>query len=243
MLTQDQLQKFLNTHPLVEPRLRTLALAAELNPDFKTPHIQGGYLRNIALDVEPNDCDVFFAGTQRNQPGVIEAVKKAEAILGLDYDKWEFENLTATGVSGDFLADSVGQHGPYTDHASTLIMSSDGELKIGGPETLNNLANRIYDLRLTGIEVWATHRGQGRSYASCILGDLIRALYLCHDLNLTPSPCTADFLNRFDSLFRNLEAADQQSRINFWLKKTKGDPSYRPTLSKFNITSLPIIND
>lgn len=195
MLTIFELEHKLNTHPLVVPRLQTLKLAEEINPRFHKPHILGGFLRNIALDMEPNDCDVAFQGYQLNQPGITEVVREAEQRLGITpYPEWEFENVVATGISSDFFENTVGKNSNHTDFLTGLMMNIDGKLFVADDKTLSDLENRIYDFRFAGIEIWANHRGQGRSYASCIVGDLTRGLYLCGSLNLTPSAIVSFFI-------------------------------------------------
>ncbi len=240
MKTLTELEQQLNSHPLVTPRLKTLALAEQINPNFKNPHIVGGFLRNVALGLPPKDCDVIFQGNQLNQPGIAEAVLEAEAQLGVHYPEWEFENISATGLSGDFFEDSIGKHSYHTDYLTLMLMDAKGNLIVGDDKALIDLNDKRYELRLSGVEVWANHRGNGRSYASCLLGDLIRALYLCHDLQLTPSSHTNLLLLNFDTLFNQLDTADQDSRRKFWLKKTKNRQSFQIILDKYNIKSLTI---
>jgi hypothetical protein len=240
MLNKKDLEKMLQKHPLVEPRLVTLQLAEKLNPKFKNPHIVGGFLRNIILDCKPNDCDVSFKGYELNQPGILEAVREAEKQLKIEpYPDWEFENISVTGYSGDFYKDLVGEHSNHTDYLTVISMDTNGTLHMGDEEkVLHDLTNRIYDLRFEGVEIWAKQRGNGRSYASCIAGDLTRGLYLSHTLKLTPSPIASFLMSNYDSIFSKLESEDQNARLAYWMKKTKGDPSYQEILDRFRITSL-----
>jgi len=239
MLTKDELEKRLNTHPLVVPRLKTLARAEKINPDFRGPCISGGFLRNVALGKEPNDCDVVFRGTQAEQPGIVEAVRQAEKELNIEpWPDWDFENVLATGQSKDFLENLIGKFANHTDYLTMLLMDTTGKLYLGDEKTLFDIENRIFDLRFSGIEIWANHRGKGRTYASCLMGDLIRAFYLCTYLDLTPSPIAAFLMSNFDHFFENTTKEDQESRKAFWQKKTKGDPKYQSILDKFGVKSL-----
>ncbi|SRR5258708_15685850 len=240
MFTKEQLETNLNNHPLIKTRLETLRLAEEINTKFKNPHIVGGYLRNIILNTIPNDCDVSFQGYMFNQPGILEAVQEAEGKLGIDhYPDWEFENISATGYSGDLYEDLVGKYSFHTDYLTLVIMNSKGKLSIGEQEkTLYDFNHQIYDLRFKGVEMWAIHRGNGRSFASCLTGDLTRGLYLCHSLDLTPSPIVTFLWSNYDSIFNKLSPEDQKGRIVYWQKKTKGNPDYQKILDAFGITSL-----
>ena len=231
----------LSTHPLVVPRLQTLKLAEQLNPKFHKPHIVGGYLRDIALNAKPNDCDVVFQGYQLNQPGIVEAVREAEKRLGIEpYPEWDFENAMATGMCDDFVENTIGKYSHHTDYLTVLLLDTDGRLFITEEQTVSDIENKVYDLRFAGIEVWATHRGEGRTYASCIVGDLTRGLYLCSRLNLKQSAIVTFLLQNFDSFFEQLEEADQQMRRAYWKKKTKGAPEYKQILDKFKIKSLTV---
>ncbi len=239
MLTIAELEHKLTTHPLVVPRLQTLKLAEQINPEFRTPHILGGFLRNVVLDREPNDCDVAFQGYQLNQPGITEAVREAETRLGIEpYPEWDFENAMATGLSTDFYENTIGSFSNHTDYLTGLMMDVKGKLFITEAKTLQDLETRVYDFRFAGIESWANHRGQGRSYASCIVGDLTRGLYLCETLDLTPSPIVVYLLQHYDKLLAELTPADQEARKAYWFKKTKGQRRYQRILDRFNITSL-----
>jgi hypothetical protein len=240
MLTRKDLEKTLATHPLVQPRLETLRLAEEINPAFHKPHIMGGYLRNIVLGKEPKDCDVFFQGQQLNQPGIIEAVREAEQRLGIEpFPEWDFENLLATGPSDDFYANAIGIHAMHTDYLTILLMDSHGHLYIGDEEkSLSDFTNRVYDLRFLGIEVWANHRGQGRSYGSCLIGDLTRAIYLAKVLDLSHSAIVNYLLRNFDTFFNQLDENDQTARSMYWEKKSGRDSSYQPMLDFYGITAL-----
>ncbi len=241
MLTKKVLETKLNTNPLVKDRLRTLTLAEEINPKFKDPHILGGYLRNIALDAEPKDCDVSFKGFQPNQPGILEAVLEAEKILGIKNENgWDFENAYATELSNDFYEIILGKFSNHTDYLTMLAMDTKGTLYTGEEKTVSDIENRIFDLRFEGVEIWANYRGQGRSYASCITGDLTRGLYFGQLLNLEHSAIASFLTQNFDHIFNNLSLEDQKARINFWLKKTNGDEFYKPILDKFGVTVLPI---
>ncbi len=244
MLTKHKLEQKLNTHPLIIPRLQTLKLATEINPKFHNPHILGGFLRNIALDMEPNDCDVAFQGYQLNQPGITEAVRSAEQKLCIEpYPEWEFENIMATGLSGDFFENTVGKHSNHTDFLTGLMMGVDGKLFISDDKTLTDIENRIYDFRFHGIEIWANHRGKGRSYSSCIVGDLTRGLYLCASLNLTPSSIATFLFGYYDKFFGDLDLNDQEARKSYWFKKTKYDKKYQLILDRFHIKSLTTSTD
>ena len=241
MLNERVLESKLNSNPLVVDRIRTLKLAEEINPKFKDPHILGGYLRNLALDCAPKDCDVAFRGYMKDQPGVLEAVLEAEKRLGIkNKNGWDLENAFASELSTDFYEIIIGKHSNHTDYLTMLGMDVSGKLYTGGEKTLFDIENRIFDLRFEGIEIWANYRGKGRSYASCITGDLIRGLYFGQLLRLEHS-ATASFLTQcFDHIFNMLEVDDQNARINFWLKKTNGSPFYKPILVKFGVTTLPI---
>lgn len=240
-MTREEAELRLAAHPLIQPRLTTLRLAAQLNPDFGNPHIVGGYLRNILLGVAPRDCDVVFEGYMRNQPGVLEAVQEAEQSLGIEpFGDWEFENSKATGFSGDILADNIGKYAYHTDYLTRLMMNVNAELIVADPKTLEHIEERIYEIYLPGIEMWATHRGNGRSYASCIAGDLIRALYFVRSINVSLSSHVEFLLQHYDEIFSGLSSDDQASRIKFWRKKTNADPGYRPLLDTYGITVLPI---
>ncbi len=245
MLTREQLEISLKNHPLIQPRVETLQVAEELNSEFRNPHIVGGYLRNIILGSIPNDCDVVFSGYMLNQPGILEAVQEAEVRLGIPaYPDWEFENISATGFSGDLYEDVVGKYSYHTDYLTMLIMDTDGNLHIGEEQkTLADFDKRVYDLRLAGVMLWANHRGGGRSFESCLTGDLIRGLYLSASLNLTVSENVAFLLAEFDKLFRGLEIPDQEARLAFWIKKTKEGPKYQPILDKFGINALKTISE
>lgn len=238
MLTLETLERQLLDHPLVAPRLATLRKAEELNPDFRNPHIVGGFLRNIALNKQPNDCDVVFQGKELNQPGVSEAVREAEHQLGVYYPDWEFENVSATGLSGDFYADTIGIHSWHTDYLTLILMGNEGKVLLGDEKTLQDLDERIYDLRFSGVEVWVNHRRKGHGYASCLIGDLIRCLYLCKSLDLAPSLISDFLLHHFDAIFSELTLDDQENRRGFWHKKSKGDTSYQPMLDRYNIKTL-----
>lgn len=239
-MNRNQMERELRNNPDVDQRTSTLKLAQEINPQFCDPHIVGGYLRNILLGCKPNDCDVVFKGTQLNQPGVLEAVQEAEAKLGIPpYLDWEFENITATGYSKDLYSDVLGRYSFHTDYLTMVLMDTNQILYIGEEEkTLTNYEQRIYDLHFQGIMMWVTHRAKGRSYQSCLVGDLIRCLYLCQGLNLTPSPVCELLVSNFDTLFQELNTEDQKSRLSFWLKKTKGNPAFNQILDKYAIYSL-----
>ena len=240
-MTFEEAEGHLSAHTLVRPRLATLRKAAELNKDFRNPHIVGGYLRNILLGVAPRDCDVVFEGYMRNQPGVLEAVQEAEQLLGIEpFGDWEFENSTATGFSGDFIADNIGVYTYHTDYLTMLMMNAEGKLLIGQRETLQYIEQRLYEIYLPGVAMWAKHRGEGRSYASCISADLIRAIYLSRVLNVTLSPHVEFLLNHYDQIFKGLSADDQAGRIKFWRKKTGGKSEYQDVLDHYHITVLPI---
>jgi hypothetical protein len=240
-MTHEEAEVYLATHPLVKPRLATLRKAAELNKDFCNPHIVGGYLRNVLLGVAPRDCDVVFEGHMLDQPGILEAVQEAERLLDIEpFSDWEFENSKATGFSGDIIADNIGEYTYHTDYLTRLMMNTNAELIVVDPKTLEHIEKRIYEIYLPGVEMWATHRGNGRSYASCIAGDLIRALYFAHSINVSLSRHVEFLLKHYDEIFSGLSPDDQASRIKFWRKKTGGNPSYKRILDRYNITVLPI---
>lgn len=242
MLTRVELEAKLVNEQQIKERLSTLNLAERLNSQFRNPHIIGGYLRNIALGKQPNDCDVFFEGDQLNQPGILEAVQEAEKQQGYDhFTDWEFENIAVRGYSGNLYEDAVGKYSHHTDFITMLMIDSKGRLYLDPEEkVLTDLTDRIYDINFSGVEMWAKHRGQGRSYESCICGDLIRGFYMCHSLELTPS-LTVEFLMRnFDSFFNRLDTEDQEARRSFWMKKTKGDSAYQQILDKYGVKSLRI---
>jgi hypothetical protein len=242
MLTEKLLEDRLKSNPLVIDRLKTLRLAAEINPDFKDPHILGGYLRNIALGSGPKDCDVSFKGYIQNQPGILEAVMEAERRLGVKNENgWDFENALATELSTDFYEIILGKYSNHTDYLTMLAMDTNGNLYTGGEKTITDLDNRVYDLRFEGVEIWANYRGRGRSYTSCIVGDLTRGLYFGQLLELNHSRVATFLTQSFDHFFNQLESEDQKARISFWLKKTNGDASYKPILDKFGVTVLPIL--
>lgn len=239
MITKEELEKKLNANPLVVARLETLKEAEKINPDFKSPHIMGGFLRNIALDLEPNDCDVVFKGTRLNQEGITESVKEAERRLKIPpYPDWDFENILATGMSDDFYENAVGKLSNHTDYLTVLLMDVDGKLYLGEDKTLTDIENKVYDLRFSGIEIWAQHRGKGRSYLSCLVGDLTRGLYLCKSLNLTPSAIVTFLLGNYDHFFSQLSPDDQKGRMDYWLRKTKADPKFQEILTHYGISSL-----
>ncbi|MEN9389857.1 MAG: hypothetical protein RLY61_941 [Candidatus Parcubacteria bacterium] len=242
MLTEKILETNLNCNQLIIDRLKTLSLAAEINPDFKDPHIHGGYLRNIALGKDPKDCDVTFKGYTQNQPGILESVIEAEKRLGVKNENgWDFENAYATELSSDFYEIILGKFSHHTDYLTMLAMDTSGNLYTGGKKTISDLDRRVFDLRFEGVEIWASYRGKGRSYASCIVGDLTRGLYFGQLLGLNHSTTAAFLTQNFDHFFNSLESEDQKARINFWLKKTNGDTSYKPILDKFGVTVLPIL--
>ena len=239
MLTKNQLETTLTANSAVHDRIRTLKLAEEINPNFRTPHIVGGYLRNIYYGIEPKDCDVVFQGYQLNQPGILEAVREAEEKLNIEpYQNWEFENALATGITNDFYENTIGKYSHHTDYLTLMLMDGNGTLYLGDEKTLSDLENRVYDLRFAGVEVWVNHRGKGRSYASCLTRDLIRGLYLGRFLNLKHS-AIAEFLTRhFDVFYYELSLEDQLAIQAFWMKKTKGDPFYQVILDRFGVTVL-----
>jgi|GEM_PF-5519764 hypothetical protein len=243
MLTKQRLQTQLLKDPQVQNRLTTLKLAEELNPRFHAPHIVGGYLRNIFLGYQPKDCDVVFQGYQLNQPGILECVREAELQLKLEpYPNWDFENVTATGVTPDFYDNTIGKYSHHTDYLTLMLMDSAGKVYLGDTKTLADLDTRTYDLRFAGVEIWATHRGKGRSYTNCLLGDLIRALYLGGCLGLKYSQIVSFLLSHFDSFYASLPSEAQKTRQAFWLSKTQGDPLYQPILDRFGIHSLKCYN-
>lgn len=239
MHSKDSLENILKQSDLVKPKLEVLRLAEEINPKFREPHIIGGYLRNIILAAAPNDCDVVFQGYQLNQPGILEAVQEAEERLGIPhFPDWEFENTSATGYSGDFFEDNIGKYSYHSDYLTMLMMNTTGKLLVSRDKTLEDLGTRTYDLHFPGVEMWAKHRGNGRSYESCITGDLIRAFYLCISLDLTPSMTTAFLMRHFDEIFNSLMPDDQESRVAFWLKKTQGSSKYQSILDQFGVKVL-----
>ena len=242
MLTKKDLQTQLNNNPAIHNRLKTLKLAEKINPKFGSPHIVGGYLRNIYFGVEPKDCDVVFQGYMLNQPGILEAVREAECKLKIEpYPNWEFENATATGITKDFYENTLGKYSHMTDYVTLMSMNTAGKLHIGDDKTLSDLENRVYDLRFSGVEVWVNHRSKGKSYVSCLTGDLIRGLYLGQCLNLRHSEIAAFLTQYFDVFYKSLNKEDQQARQSFWMKKTNGDPLWQPILDKFGVTVLETI--
>lgn len=240
MLTKKGVETRLRNNEGVKARVATLRLAERINPKFQNPHVVGGYLRNTILGAEPNDCDVIFQGFQLNQPGITEAVYSAEEKLGIEhYPNWEFENISATGYSGDLYEDVIGKYAFHTDYLTMILMDTKSNLYIGEVEkTLHDFENRVYDLRFCGVEMWANHRAKGRSYASCLIGDLTRGMYLCQSLNLTPSPIAEFLMSNYDSLFSKLDEENQEARRRYWLRKTKGERIYQKILDRFGITSL-----
>ncbi|OGC50327.1 hypothetical protein A2716_03905 [candidate division WWE3 bacterium RIFCSPHIGHO2_01_FULL_40_23] len=239
MLTKAQLQSNLNKNPMVLRRLRTLKLAEGINPKFRTPHIVGGYLRNILLGHEPKDCDVVFQGYQLNQPGILEAVREAERRLKIDsYPNWDFENVLATGVTNDFYENTIGRYSHHTDYLTLLLIDTSGTLYLGDNKTLSGLEGRTFDLRFPGVEIWVNHRAKGKSYVYCLIGDLIRGLYLGQLLNLKYSLIAEFLLSYFDVFFKSLSPEDQQTRQAFWMKKTGCDPKYQHILDRFGVKSL-----
>jgi len=182
---------------------------------------------------------VVFQGQQWEQPGIVEAVREAEKRLGVEpYPEWDFENALATGQSPDFYENTIGKYSNHTDYLTVLLLDADGKLYIGDEKTLSDIETRTYDFRFSGIEVWAMHRGQGRSYASCIVGDLTRGLYLCQNLNLEPSLIVKFLMESYDYFFEKLSAEDQEARRAYWKKKTKNNRKYQQVLDRFNIKSL-----
>ncbi|KKS71190.1 MAG: hypothetical protein UV41_C0004G0014 [Candidatus Daviesbacteria bacterium GW2011_GWA2_42_7] len=55
MLTEQELILKFKQHPELQKRVGILKIASEINPDFKNPHIIGGYLRDLVLGVSPRD--------------------------------------------------------------------------------------------------------------------------------------------------------------------------------------------
>ena len=52
MLTEQELILKFKQHPELQKRVGILKIASEINPDFKNPHIIGGYLRDLVLGRE-----------------------------------------------------------------------------------------------------------------------------------------------------------------------------------------------
>lgn len=237
MLTKEVIESKFKQHPELQRRINTLQVASEINPDFKNPHIVGGYLRDVFLGVNPSDCDVFFEGYMKDQPGILEYIREAEDKLGYpNYPGWEFENTLATGVTDNLFDNTIGYYSNHTDHLTMMVYDGQGNLRIGSSQTLHDLETRTYDVRYQGILVWTMFRG--RSFYSVLAGVATRGMYLCHKLNLHPSPNSADLFKRFESHFEKLEDEDKQGKIQYWKKKTKNLPGAGVILEKYGIRSL-----
>ncbi len=237
MIKYDKFQQLLITDPEVQARVAVLKVATELNKDFHNPNITGGFLRDKLLGFEPRDCDVVFEGYQRDQPGILEAIYDAENYLGLPHsDNWECENKKATGISGHLEEDVIGFHSNHTDYLSTLMLSSDGELKIGSQRTIECIENGIYDIRHQGLMIWMAQAG--RTYYRVYAGVACRGMYLCQRLGLTASAGAIEVFKRLDEFAERLTDLERESLLKFWKKKTIGIENAEEILERFGIQSL-----
>lgn len=237
MLTEQELVLKFKQHKELQQRAEILKVASQINPDFKNPNIAGGYLRDVALGESPSDCDVFFEGKMKDQPGIIECIRAAEDELGYpNYSDWEFENTLATGLTDNLFENTIGYYSNHTDHLTMMAYDCKGNLRIGSSQTLHDLETRTYDVRYKGMLIWATSRD--RTFYSILAGVATRGMYLCHKLGLHPSTASEDLFRRFEFHFQMLSDEDRQGRVNYWLKKTKNLTGTRAILEKYGIASL-----
>jgi hypothetical protein len=227
----------IQSNPDLQLKIRVLSLAEKMNPKFKNPHIQGGYLRDIVLDATPSDCDVVFDGYVKDQPGVLESVREAEKQLGVDhYPNWEFENFNASGVSGNFFDDTIGFYSNHTDYLTLMLCDAHGKVLYGSDKTLQCLHGRIYDIRYQGLMIWMGFRD--RSYFRSTAGLACRGMYLCHKLNLNVSDLARELFTHFDYNYEKLTAEEKESLVSYWNKKTKNLADVQTTLDKFGVKKL-----
>lgn len=234
-VNNDSIKRTLLGNEELSQRLAVLKQASELNPQFKNPFIVGGYLRDVVLGEPPADCDVAFVGMSLNQFGVLESVREAEARLGVGpFDGWEFENMAATGVSGDIVADTIGFHSHHTDWLTLLLCSADSDVLIGSPKTAEVLSTRTYDIRYQGLLVWTTVRG--RSYHRVLAGVACRGLYLCHKLRLNPTLDAQNHFRQLPALLKALSDEERTSLLAWFRKKTARLLDIQKTLSLYGIS-------
>ncbi|OGE34262.1 hypothetical protein A3A14_04390 [Candidatus Daviesbacteria bacterium RIFCSPLOWO2_01_FULL_43_38] len=237
MLTEQELILKFKQHPELQKRVGILKIASEINPDFKNPHIIGGYLRDLVLGVSPSDCDVFFEGHIKYQPGIKECIRAAEDELKIThYHDWEFENTLVTGVTDNLLENTIGYYSNHTDHLTMMAYDGHGNLRIGSSRTLHDLETRTYDVRYQGMLIWTIFRD--RTFYSVLAGVATRGLYLCHKLGLNPSAASEELFRRFEFHFERLEDKDKQARIRYWNKKTKNLKGVEAILEKYDVKSL-----
>ena len=237
MLTEKELTLKFKQHKELQQRVSILAAASQINPDFRNSHVIGGYLRDVVLEVNPSDCDVFFEGNMKDQGGVLECIREAEDMLGYPhFQNWEFENSLATGVTKNLLENTIGFYSNHTDHLTMMAYDGQGNLHIGSSQTLHDLETRAYDVRYQGMLIWTMFRD--RTFYSVLAGVATRGLYLCHKLNLHPSPQSVDLFKKFEFHFAKLDEKDKQARIEYWRKKTKNLPDADSILEKYGIKSL-----
>lgn len=238
MLTKEVIELKFKQHPELQKRINTLKVASEINPDFKNPNISGGYLRDIILDVKPCDCDVFFEGYTKEQSCIVECIQAAEKQLGYShYPDWEFDNTLATGATNDLFENTIGFYSNHTDYLSLMLYDSQGNLRIGLPQTLHDLETRTYDVRYQGVLIWTMFRD--RTFDWEMAGVATRGLYLCHKLGLHPSAAAEDLFRRFEFHFRKMNDEDKKGLVGYWMNKTKGLKGIKSILNKYGVESLP----
>ena len=226
----------LNNPELLE-KLEVLKLASELNPEFKTPNITGGYLRDILLGKTSSDCDVVFEGYMKNQPGVLECVKEAEKKLKYEpYDGWEFENFKVSGLSGDIFEDVIGFYSNHTDYLTLIMCDGNKNIRVGSKHTLECLENRLYDIRYQGLLVWLGFRE--RTYFRAMAGLGCRGMYLCHKLELNISDNAEELFVKFDANFSRLTEEERASLLGYWNKKTRNLSNIVHILDRFGVKCL-----
>lgn len=240
-MNNEALNEKLSSNTDLQNKCAILKLATKLNPAFKNPNIIGGYLRDIALDKVPSDCDVVFEGYMKDQPGILECVKEAEHELGFSpYENWEFENFKASEVTGDIFEDTIGFYSNHTDFLTLILCDINGNLRIGSDKTSQYLSEKVYDIRYQGLMVWMAARS--RSYFRSLAGVACRGIYLSHKLDLNPTKEAIALFEHFDLNFEKLSAEEKTSLTSYWNKKTKSLKNMDSTLRKYKISSLNALN-
>ncbi|MCX6784297.1 MAG: hypothetical protein NT141_04540 [candidate division WWE3 bacterium] len=237
MLSRNSAQTILNGDKGLQDRLSVLRLASSINPLFSNPAIAGGFIRDTLLGFLPADCDVIFNGYCRNQPGISECVVKAESQLKLGpFSDWEFENVTATGVSGNMQQDVVGVYSNYTDWLTMAMCVAESGEAFFGAKTLDHISNRSYDIRFQGIAVWMGFRQ--RTYWRALGGVASRGMYLCHKLKLTPTTESMAVFLKYDEILSHLDSAERDGLLKWFSYKVRNLPDFGDTLRRFGVTAF-----
>ena len=235
---------------IIKTVLAGLNKAKAIYPKIDSIGINGGFMLDIILNLEPFDIDIKYSIKSEKSETVRACVCKELQDLTKELNVWNNKPLDFGNylkyphlpVNLPIYECEIGLFSHQTEYVSMFFLNSDGRIW-SNSDALKDLGNKTYEIRLEGLLIWTGV--MKKDYFATLTGTLFRGLGYAHKRAFNFGPKFKQYIEELPYIVKNINnlTSHKEHFKNYFYTRVGTLENLVNVLEKNNITNkTSIIN-